>query len=78
VVAVSDVDGTAHFVVAVNSSGQGAGINAGDLVKTVASVLGARGGGKADLAQGAGGDAGKAGEAFDAARAAIRALVARS
>jgi alanyl-tRNA synthetase len=34
-------------------------------------VLGARGGGKADLAQGAGGDAAKLADAFVAARAHI-------
>ena len=45
------------FVAAVNDAGQASGIKAGDLVRTFAPVLGARGGGKADLAQGAGGDA---------------------
>jgi len=36
------------------------------VIKTFAPVLGARGGGKADMAQGAGGDAGKLVEAFTA------------
>jgi alanyl-tRNA synthetase len=65
VVLTSDVDGAAHFVASVNKAGQGAGLSAGDLVKAFAPVLGARGGGKADLAQGAGGDPTKAGEAFE-------------
>jgi len=64
VVLMSAVDGAAHFVAAVNSAGQAAGLSAGELVKAFAPVLGARGGGKADLAQGAGGDPTKASEAF--------------
>ncbi len=71
VVAVSDVDGRAHFIVAVNRSGQHGGLNAGALAAVLAPVLGARGGGKADLAQGAGGDPSLAGAAFDAVRAAV-------
>jgi alanyl-tRNA synthetase len=64
VVLTSDVDGAAHFVASVNPAGQQKGLSAGDLVKAFAPVLGARGGGKADLAQGAGGDPAKAAEAF--------------
>jgi alanyl-tRNA synthetase len=65
VVLTSDVDGAAHFVASVNPSGQQAGLSAGELVKAFAPVLGARGGGKADLAQGAGGDPAKVGAAFE-------------
>jgi alanyl-tRNA synthetase len=61
--------GGAAFVATVNDAGQAAGIGAGELVRAFAPVLGARGGGKADLAQGAGGDATKLGDAFAAARA---------
>jgi alanyl-tRNA synthetase len=64
VVLTSDVDGAAHFVASVNQAGQQAGLSAGALVKEFAPVLGARGGGKADLAQGAGGDPAKAEEAL--------------
>jgi alanyl-tRNA synthetase len=64
VVLTSDVDGTVHFVAAVNQAGQDAGLSAGNLVKEFAPVLGARGGGKSDLAQGAGGDPAKAAEAL--------------
>ncbi|HET8582091.1 MAG TPA: alanine--tRNA ligase, partial [Jatrophihabitans sp.] len=64
--------GGAAFVAAVNNAGQAAGLKAGELVRAFAPVLGARGGGKADLAQGAGGDVAKLGDAFAAARAHIR------
>jgi alanyl-tRNA synthetase len=63
--------GGAAFVAAVNEPGQAAGLKAGDIVRAFAPVLGARGGGKADLAQGAGGDAAKLSVAFAAARAAL-------
>jgi alanyl-tRNA synthetase len=67
----NDAGGVA-FVVAVNEPGQRAGLAAGDIVRAFAPALGARGGGKADLAQGAGGDAARMPEAFAAARAALR------
>ena len=63
-----DDKGGAAFVAAVNKTGQDAGVAAGDVVKTFAPVLGARGGGKADLAQGAGGEADRLDEAFTAVR----------
>jgi alanyl-tRNA synthetase len=66
VVLLSASDGKAHFVATVNPAGQHAGISAGDLVKDFAPILGARGGGKADLAQGAGGDPAKMPEALAA------------
>jgi alanyl-tRNA synthetase len=64
--------GGASFVVAVNDAGQSAGLSAGDLVRTFAPALGARGGGKSDLAQGAGGDASKLSDAFAAVRETVR------
>jgi alanyl-tRNA synthetase len=67
----ADAGGVA-FVVAVNDVGQAARLAAGEIVRAFAPALGARGGGKADLAQGAGGDAAKLPEAFAAARAALR------
>jgi alanyl-tRNA synthetase len=66
----NDAGGVA-FVAAVNEAGQTAGIKAGDLVQTFAPAIGARGGGKADLAQGAGGDKGKLADAFAAVRARL-------
>jgi alanyl-tRNA synthetase len=64
--------GGVGFVASVNGAGQAAGLAAGELVRAFAPVLGARGGGKADLAQGAGGDATKLADAFTAAREHIR------
>jgi len=61
--------GGVAFVVAVNDAGQAAGLNAGAIVRGFAPVLGARGGGKADLAQGAGGEVDKLSAAFAAVRA---------
>ena len=50
-------DGTkVPFVVATTESARSHGIKAGDLVKEVAPLVGGRGGGKPDLAQGAGSD----------------------
>ncbi|MGI8678667.1 MAG: alanine--tRNA ligase [Jatrophihabitans sp.] len=69
-----DTNGGAAFVATVNDAGQQAGIKAGDVVRAFTPVLGARGGGKADLAQGAGGDATKLADAFAAARAAVAAI----
>ncbi|HEU5008986.1 MAG TPA: alanine--tRNA ligase [Jatrophihabitantaceae bacterium] len=69
--ASSDSKGV-QFVAAVNQAGQDAGLAAGELVKAFAPVLGARGGGKADLAQGAGGDAAN----LEAALTAVRDFVA--
>jgi alanyl-tRNA synthetase len=65
--------GGVAFVAAVNEAGQAAGLAAGEVVRAFAPVLGARGGGKADLAQGAGGDAAKLTDAFAAVRANLTA-----
>jgi len=71
VVLISNVDGKAHFVASVNPAGQQAGLAAGELVREFAPVLAARGGGKADLAQGAGGDPAKVAAALAAVTAAV-------
>ncbi len=79
VVLASPADGGgAAFVVSVNDAGQARGLSAAEIVRAFAPALGARGGGKADLAQGAGGDAGKLPDAFDAARAAVVTLAAQA
>ena len=77
VILASPADKGVSFVAAVNDGGQQAGLAAGDIVKAFAPVLGARGGGKADLAQGAGGDAAKLADAFAAARAHVKEHAAR-
>ncbi len=72
VLLASPVDGGGvAFVAAVNDAGRASGLGAGELVRAFAPVLGARGGGKADLAQGAGGDAGKLADAFAVVRAQL-------
>jgi alanyl-tRNA synthetase len=78
VVLVSVVEGRPNFVAAVNPAGQREGLSAGDLVKAFAPVLGARGGGKADLAQGAGGDPATVTAALDAVRSAVAGALGRS
>ena len=62
------------FVAAANEEAQRRGLRASDLVRTFAAVLGGRGGGKPDLAQGAGGDVAK----LAAALAAVRGEIARA
>jgi alanyl-tRNA synthetase len=71
VLLASPTESGVGFVAAVNDAGRAAGLSAGELVGVFAPVLGARGGGKADLAQGAGGDAGRLGDAFAAVRARL-------
>ena len=60
------------FVIAVSSAAQDRGLKAGDLVKSIAPALGARGGGKPDMAQGAGSDPTGIDTAVSALREAVR------
>ncbi|WP_168707112.1 alanine--tRNA ligase [Gordonia paraffinivorans] len=64
-------DAKVPFVIATTAGARDAGIKAGDLVKEVAPIVGGRGGGKPDLAQGAGTDPG----GIDAALRRIREFV---
>jgi alanyl-tRNA synthetase len=64
-------DGAVSFVAAVNDAGVAAGVSALALVNVFAPALGAKGGGKADLAQGAGGNSGKLEDAFTAVKASL-------
>ncbi|WP_442945472.1 alanine--tRNA ligase [Nocardioides sp. CCNWLW239] len=63
VVLVGDADGKVAVVAAVNPAGIAAGVKAGDLIKELAPVVGGRGGGKPDFAQGGGTEVGKIDEA---------------
>ncbi len=54
---VGEKDGKPSVVVAVNDAGRDAGISANALVRVAAAVLGGKGGGKDDVAQGGGADA---------------------
>ncbi len=67
-------DGKPSLVAAVNDAGRAAGVSANDLVRTAAVILGGKGGGKDDVAQGGGTDAALADDALDAVR---RDLAAR-
>ncbi|MDX6285398.1 MAG: alanyl-tRNA synthetase [Frankiales bacterium] len=74
VIAVGSVtDSRPSVVVAVNDLAQERGILAGDLVKDVAALLGGRGGGRGDVAQGGGTQP----EALGGALGAVRDLVAQ-
>jgi alanyl-tRNA synthetase len=51
------------------------GLNAGDLVKTVASVVGGGGGGRPNLAQAGGKDAARLPEALDKVEAYVQSKI---
>jgi alanyl-tRNA synthetase len=68
---VGSADGKASVVVAVNDAGRTAGLSANELVRAASQVLGGKGGGKDDVAQGGGSDASRAGEALGAVRHAL-------
>ncbi len=63
--------GKPAVVVAVNEAGRAAGISANTLVRAASEILGGKGGGKDDVAQGGGVDASRAGEALAAIRHAV-------
>lgn len=67
-------DGSVPYVVAVNSAAQDLGLSAKDLVQTLGAPVQGRGGGKPDLAQGAG----RKPAGIDAALAALRSELDRS
>ncbi len=72
VVLISESEGSVPFVVAANQAAQDVGVRANEVVGGVAAAVGGRGGGKADLAQGAG----KNPDGIDAALAAVRTELA--
>ena len=64
---LSTVNGEKLSLLAVCGKGAIAkGIKAGDIIKTIAPIVGGRGGGKPDSAMGGGSDLSKLGEAMDA------------
>jgi len=73
VLVVGVQDGKPSLVAAVNDAGRTAGVSANDLVRAAAVLLGGKGGGKDDVAQGGGTDATRVAEALDAARAVLTA-----
>ncbi len=71
---IGSANGKPSVVVAVNEAGRAAGLSANTLVRAASEVLGGKGGGKDDLAQGGGSDASLAQEAL----AAIRRVLVES
>jgi alanyl-tRNA synthetase len=64
VVILGDADGKVSIVATVNEAGRARGLKAGEFVKALGPVLGGRGGGKDDLAQGGGTEIAKIDEAI--------------
>ncbi|MGK2874615.1 MAG: alanine--tRNA ligase [Nocardioides sp.] len=64
VVLFGDADGKVAVVACVNDAARGRGLKAGAFVQALAPVVGGRGGGKDDLAQGGGTDVGRIDEAL--------------
>ena len=64
VVVAGVADGKVALVAAVNDAGRERGVSANELVRTVGGLIGGRGGGKDDVAQGGGSDASRLDEAL--------------
>jgi alanyl-tRNA synthetase len=75
VVVVGADDGKVAVVAAVNDAGRARGLSANDLVGAVGPLVGGRGGGRDDVAQGGGTDPSRIDEALAAARARVAAAV---
>ncbi|PVG82879.1 alanine--tRNA ligase [Nocardioides gansuensis] len=73
VVVIGAADGKVSVVAAVNDEGRARGISANELVRAVGPIVGGKGGGKDDIAQGGGTDASR----LDEALAVVQAEVAR-
>ncbi len=74
VVIIGASDGKVAAVAAVNDEGRARGLSANALIRAVGPLLGGKGGGKDDVAQGGGSDASR----IDEALALVRAEVART
>jgi len=64
VVVIGNADGKVSVVAAVTDAGQDRGVSANDLVRAVGPLVGGKGGGKADVAQGGGNDPSRIDEAL--------------
>jgi alanyl-tRNA synthetase len=68
------VEGKPQLLVSVTGDLTKKGYHAGNLIKTIAPIIGGGGGGRPDMAQAGGKDAAKLSEALDAARRALAAV----
>ena len=71
VVVIGAADGKVSVVAATNEAARARGLSANDLVRTVGPLVGGKGGGKDDVAQGGGTDTSRLDEALAAVRAAV-------
>ncbi|MGJ9421034.1 alanine--tRNA ligase [Aeromicrobium sp. CF3.5] len=71
VAVIGDAGDKPMAVVALNAAAQDRGLSANDLIDVIGPVIGGRGGGKADVAQGGGTDVSAISAALDAAAAAL-------
>ena len=77
VLLASESGGKVALVAAITPAAQQLGLSAGDLIKTAAPVVGGRGGGKADVAQGGGTDPGGIPAALAAGEQAVATAARR-
>lgn len=68
VLLATESDGKVVLLAAMTADVVGRGVKAGELIRDIAPVVGGKGGGRPDMAQGGGPDAGKIDEAVSAAR----------
>ena len=73
-VVVGSLDGKVSVVAAVNDEGRARGLSANELVRTVGPLVGGKGGGKDDVAQGGGTDSSRIDEALAAVATAVGRL----
>ena len=78
VVVIGAADGKVSVVAALNDAAQARGLSANDLVRAVGPLVGGKGGGKADVAQGGGTDASRIDEALASVAAEVAASGQRS
>jgi alanyl-tRNA synthetase len=71
VVAIGDADGKVSVVAAVNDEARARGLSASELVRAVGPLVGGKGGGKDDVAQGGGSDASRIDEALALVRTEV-------
>lgn len=75
VVIVGQADGKVSVVAATNDEARACGLSAGELVRAVGPLLGGKGGGKDDVAQGGGSDASRIDEALQLVEREVAAKV---